>query len=97
MRKLLLLTFTIALLAAAADAACIRCDQWTGYQCYMSIYGTKAYCDSPSNAGCITWGSCSTSGECNDDWCVQNPVALRFTNEMQFASMSITVPLGRRA
>jgi len=91
MRKLLLLTLTLTLLATTASAGCIRCDQWTGYQCFMSIYGTKMFCDNPSNAGCITWGSCSSGGECNDDWCLQNPVALRFTKELQFASMSITL------
>ena len=93
MRKLLLLTLTLtpALLATTAGAGCIRCDQWTGYQCFMSTYGTKMFCDSPSNAGCITWGSCSAGGDCNDDWGLENPVALRFTNELQFASMSITL------
>jgi hypothetical protein len=94
MRKLLLLLlpFTLALFATTASAGCIRCDQWTGYQCFMSVYGTKMFCDNPSNAGCITWGACSSGGECNDDdRCLQEPVALRFTKELQFASMSITL------
>jgi hypothetical protein len=97
MRKLLFITLTLALFTAAtADAGCIRCDQWTGYQCYMSVYGTKAFCDSPSNAGCITWGYCSPGAGCNDDWCIQYIAAIRFTREMRVASVSITVPLGSK-
>ena|ERR1700752_4085236 len=97
MRKLLFLTLTLALMTTAANAACIRCDQWTGYTCFMSIYGTKAHCDSPTNAGCFMWGSCSSSGECDDDRCIQNPVALRYSNQMRFASMSIIVSFDRKA
>jgi hypothetical protein len=94
MRKRLFITLTLALLTAAADAGCIRCDQWTGYQCYLSVYGTKAFCDSPSNAGCITWGYCSPGGGCNDNnRCIQYIASVGFTREMRFASVSITVPL----
>jgi len=83
----------ITFLAVAADASCLKCDQSTGWWCFMSTFGTKAHCDSPSSAGCITWGSCTVS-EC-DDSCIQNIAVLRFTERMQIASVTVVVPLRR--
>lgn len=89
--KKLLFALAITLTAVATDAGCIKCDQTTGWWCFMSIYGTHAHCDSPTGAGCFMWGAC-TGGEC-DDFCVQNIAQVRLTSEMQVASVSITVPL----
>jgi hypothetical protein len=90
--KNVLLAAALILIAAAADATCIKCDQSTGYRCYMSIYGTKANCDSPSDAGCFTWGACSGGSEC-DFGCVFDPVALaRPTDDLLVASVTITSP-----
>src|SRR5579885_625323 len=80
--------------AAIANAGCIKCDQSTGYWCFMRFDGTKSGCDSQTNAGCITWGTCTPSGqEC--DGCEEYPVgsARPFTNNLRIASVSITVPM----
>ena len=83
-------------IAVAADAACIKCDQSTGYWCFMSIFGTKTNCDNPTGAGCFTWGKCSTGDGCDEDFCIQNPVAaLPFNDRMQIASVTYVVPLRR--
>jgi hypothetical protein len=70
--KTFLLAAAVILIAAAANAICLKCDQSTGYRCYMSIYGTKANCDSPSGAGCFTWGACAGGSYC-EFGCVLNP------------------------
>jgi hypothetical protein len=90
----ILFAVVILFLAVAADAGCIKCDQSTGYWCFMSTFGTKTNCDNPTGAGCFTWGSCSPA-EC-DYGCIENPVAaVPFSDRMQIASVSVTVPLRR--
>src|SRR3954470_15979133 len=70
--KPILLVVALTLLAAAAEATCIKCDQSTGYRCYMSINGTKTHCDSPSDAGCFMWGVCTGASDC-EHGCILNP------------------------
>jgi hypothetical protein len=90
--KPILLVAVLTLLAAAADATCLRCDQSTSYRCFMSIYGTKMHCDSPSDAGCFTWGACAGGSEC-DFGCVLNPNgATTLTRDLHVASVTITSP-----
>jgi len=93
MKKVLLAIIFLSI-AAGANAFCIKCDQSTGYWCFISTYGTKTNCDNPTGAGCFTWGSCS-SAEC-DYGCIENPVAaLPFNDRMRIASVSVSVPLRR--
>jgi len=90
--KKTLLILVITLAAASANAACIKCDQTTGWWCFMSVYGTYAHCDSPTGAGCFMWGACAGS-ECNFG-CEFYPVGeVRFTNDLQLASVAVSVPL----
>lgn len=53
-------------LAGSAGATCIKCDQTTGYYCFISTDGRYANCDSPTYSGCVLWGSCGGSGGCGD-------------------------------
>jgi hypothetical protein len=90
MKKLLLFA-ALLLLASAADASmCIKCDQSTSYRCFMSIYGTKAKCDSPSDAGCFMWGACTASSDCADGCPFVLAGAIR-SDDLQLASVSVTV------
>jgi hypothetical protein len=90
--KKLLFTLAITLIAVSADAACLKCNQTTGWWCFMSVDGTYAHCDSPTGAGCFMWGACAAS-ECQYG-CEENIVAaVRLTNELQIASVSVTVPV----
>ena len=77
--KPLLLVAALTLLASAADATCLKCDGSTGYRCFMSIYGTKLNCDSPSDAGCFTWGVCSGGSDC-EFGCVLNIASVKITS-----------------
>ena len=88
-----LFAVVILFLAASANAFCLKCDQSTGYWCFISTYGTKSNCDNPTGAGCFTWGYCNP-GEC-EYGCIENPVALQFNDRMQIASVSVAVPLRR--
>jgi|SRR5579872_872816 len=83
--------------AAVADAGCIKCDQSTGYWCYMRSDGTKSGCDSPSGAGCITWGSCSSGSECDYEACELYPVAEArpYSHDLRIATVSVTVPVSQ--
>ncbi len=93
--KKLLFTLVVTFIAVAADAACIKCNQTTGWWCFMSVDGTYSHCDSPTGAGCFLWGACGGS-EC-EQFCEQDIVAdVRFTNDLQVASVSVTVPLPAR-
>lgn len=90
--KKLLFTLIITFAAVAADAACIKCNQTTGWWCFMSVDGTYSHCDSPTGAGCFMWGSCL--GSACEQYCEEYPVAdVRFTNDLRIASVSVTVPL----
>lgn len=93
MRKFVLALLVI-LWAVGANAGCLKCDQSTGYWCFISIYGTKMYCDTPTNAGCMTWGACNPgAGDCVDpESCVQYPEARTRTREnLQIASVTVRV------
>lgn len=90
MKKVFLSVF-ILFLAVGANAFCLKCDQSTGYWCFISTFGTKAKCDNPTGAGCFTWGSCSSGASC-DYGCVENIAALPFTDYMKVASVSVMVP-----
>lgn len=90
--KKLLFTLVITFAAVTADAACLKCDQTTGWWCFMSIDGRYSNCDSPTGAGCFMWGVCGGGSECGD-FCMQNVAGVRFTNDLRLASVSVTVPL----
>ena len=92
--KTVLLSVVVLFLAVAADAFCLKCDQSTGYWCFISTYGTKTNCDNPTGAGCFTWGSCNPT-QCDSEWCIENPAALPFNDRMSIASVSVAVPLRR--
>lgn len=79
--------------AAVAEAGCIKCDQTTSYWCVIRTDGTKKACDSPTSAGCITWGSCSSSGSDCQVGCEQYPTAnaIPFSNHLRLATVSVTV------
>ena len=82
--KKLLFTLVVTFIAVTADAACLKCNQTTGWWCFMSVDGTYAHCDSPTGAGCFMWGTCS-AGQC-DKFCELNPVAaVRFTDDLRIA------------
>lgn len=65
-RRLLVLgILSLVLLALAGSAAadtCKKCDQSTGYWCYISTYGKFSGCDTPTLSGCVLWGSCVGGG-----------------------------------
>jgi len=92
--KRVLLAVVILSLAASANAGCLKCDQTTGWWCFMSTFGTKANCDSPTGAGCFTWGTCGPSA-CDYDSCMENVAVLPFNDSMRIASVSVAVPLRR--
>jgi hypothetical protein len=91
--KKLLFTLIITFAAVTADAACIKCNQTTGWWCFMSVDGTYAYCDSPTGAGCFMWGVCTGGGSDCGEHCILNIAGVRFSNDLRIASVSVTVPL----
>ena len=94
--KKLLFTLVITFSALTADAACIKCDQTTGWWCFMSAYGTYSHCDSPTGAGCFMWGVCTGGSECSSDFCMENVAAVRYSNDLQIASVSVSVPFPKQ-
>ena len=94
--KKLLFTLVITFIAVAADAACIKCNQTTGWWCFMSVDGTYSHCDSPTGAGCFMWGVCGGGSECSSDFCMENVAEVRYSDDLQLASVSVTVPLPAR-
>lgn len=100
-RALFLFTLLMMILASRAQAACIRCDQSTGWRCYMRIDGTHSNCDSPSDAGCFVWGACSPGGG-GGGWCIfpdcdpfQDMRARPLTRDMELAAVRVTPPASK--
>ena len=91
--KNFLLAAASILIAVAADATCLKCDQSTGYRCFMSINGTKANCDSPSDAGCITWGSCTSNADCTFGCLLERAEVVSRTDDLKLAAVTVVVPL----
>ncbi len=91
--RITLFVLLILVVASTVHAGCIKCDQTTGYICYMRTDGTKSGCDNPSDAGCATWGTCThTSDDCTDDCVYSLGQAQPMSNSMEVASVSITSP-----
>lgn len=90
-----------AVIASSVQAArCIKCDQTTGYACFMAQGGTHSGCDTPSNAGCALWGTCTANDGGGDDDCGEHCVldignAAPMTNDLEVASVTIAVPASR--
>jgi len=91
-----------AIVASSAQAGmCKKCDQSTGYACFMSrINATHSGCDTPSNAGCALWGSCTVSEGGGDEDCGDHCVldignATPMTNDLEVASVTVAVPASR--
>jgi hypothetical protein len=101
------LALVVMFLAGSAQAFCIKCDQSTGYACFIRLDGTKANCDSPSDAGCVTWGACSRTrgggdgGPCNGFFPDCDPFqwmrATPMSNDLEVAVVSVTMPFPARA
>ena len=99
--RFLLVTLAVLLFGLSAEARCFQCDQTTGYYCYMA-QGTKGGCDTPSNAGCFTWGTCSPkAGDPGGGACLglypncdpfQLMRATPMSNELEVAAVSVKVP-----
>jgi len=73
------------------EAGCIKCDQTTGYVCYHRLDGTKSGCDTPSDAGCVTWGSCTPSGPSDDDEVFSLGRSFRMNNDLELAAVRVGV------
>jgi hypothetical protein len=78
---------------------CKKCDQSTGYACFMSrVDATHSGCDTPSDAGCALWGSCTVSeggDDCGDGCVFDLGKAAPMTNDLEVASVTIVVPASR--
>jgi hypothetical protein len=97
MRKLLLVSLFLVFLPVVASAGCIRCDQTTGYFCYMRSDGRYAQCETLSG-GCATWGYCDPSAEqCEppkkcpfqNNW-----GSVSLTGDYRLASVTVVSPRG---
>ena len=94
--RFLLVTLAVLLFGMSAEARCFQCDQTTGYDCFMA-QGAKGGCDSPSGAGCFTWGTC-TPGQGGDGGCsglnycdpFEMIRATPMSNELEVASVSVS-------
>jgi hypothetical protein len=99
--KLILGCLALMLFSISAQARCFECSQRTGYHCYMA-QGTKGGCDTPSDAGCFTWGTCNDGGGgggrggCDGFYPDCDPFELMraqpMTNELEVASVSVVSP-----
>jgi hypothetical protein len=99
------LSLVVMFLAGSAQAFCIKCDERTGYTCFIRQDGTKANCDSPSNGGCITWGSCRPRGDGGGGPCdgffpdcdpFQSLRATPMSNDFEVAAVYVTTPKSSR-
>lgn len=65
----LIVLLSLVVVSSLQASWCLKCDQSTGYACFRSPNGTKSGCDTPSDAGCATWGTCTPSvgDDCNED------------------------------
>ena len=96
--RFLMVTLAVLLFGVSAEARCFQCDQTTGYNCFMA-QGSKAGCDSPSGAGCFTWGTCTRDsdptgpGQCLGLYPNCDPFedvrATPMSNELEVAAVSI--------
>jgi Anaphase-promoting complex subunit 11 RING-H2 finger len=95
--RITLFVLLLVVIASTVQAGCIKCDQTTGYICYMRLDGTKSGCDNPSDAGCATWGSCThnVGDDCTDDCVYTLGQAEPMSNSLEVASVTITSPTDR--
>lgn len=99
--RIALLVLLAAVVASTAQAgSCLKCDQSTGYACFRSfINATHSGCDTPSDAGCALWGTCTVSNsgdDCPDNDCVFSlGQAAPMSNDMEVVAVTISVPSPR--
>jgi hypothetical protein len=96
--RLMLVTLTVLVFGVSAEARCFQCDQTTGYYCFMA-QGSKGGCDSPSDAGCVTWGTCTPrspgpgDGPCTSSALDCDPFEYMrntpMSNELEVAAVSV--------
>src|SRR5438105_609084 len=100
LRAILFVLFAAIVASSAQANMCMKCDQTTGYACFNSrINATHSGCDTPSNAGCALWGSCTVSEGGGDDCADGCPFdlgnAAPMTNDLEVASVTIALPASR--
>jgi len=98
--RIALAVIFLAVVTSSAQAGCLKCDQTTGYACFLSrINATHSGCDTPSNAGCALWGSCTVSegggDDCGEHCILEIEGAAPMTNNLEVASVTIAVPASR--